>query len=581
MPSLNRRHFLRSVGRCGLAAASVAALPAWSRSALAQTNLPQGFSRQFTDLTPARFDPADLARLALGDGKGLTGMTAEPELLRDARDQPLRDTRGYLIASATPENEQDDEENFAIPAGYTYLGQFVDHDITHNPLGGFGPVEGTVPNLRSAALDLDCLYAGGPSQQPYLYAADGRSLLRGRSLTRAGRPGPHRDLPRLAGRAAIGDKRNDENVIVSQLHGVFADFHNAVVRDRPMADFDTVRREVIWHYQWMILTDFLPRLVGADQIAALLPGFGENGRLGQPRPQRSFTRTLAPGMIPMEFTDAAYRFGHSMVRSTYRLNLAMAGTAEEQRLNPALAGRRNIFAALDSAGLNGFREFPEGWAIDWELYFETRNRLELSRVTDGRQRVQAAYKFDTSLTNPLAFLPEFSTTDAQGRLTRDRDGFPAAQPGVPANLALRNLLRGQQRGLPSGQDVARALGIDPLKDDDIRIGKANLDGLAENRAITDYGDSFRGKAPLWTYVLAEAQHDWNQLARASQGSDAERDALPSRLGPVGGRLVAETFIALLDNDPQSVLHAPATWQPAYGDNSRFSMVELLKVAGLA
>lgn len=581
MPSLNRRHFLGSVGRCGLAAASVAALPAWSRSAFAQTTLPQGYSRQFADLTAARFDPADLARLALGDGKGLTGMTAEPEVLRDANNQPLRDARGYLIASATPEDQQDDEENFAIPAGYTYLGQFVDHDITHNPLNGFGPVEGSVPNMRSAALDLDCLYAGGPGQQPYLYASDGRSLLRGRALTRAGRPGPHRDLPRLAGRAVIGDKRNDENVIVSQLHGAFADFHNAVVRDRPMADFDTVRREVIWHYQWMVLTDFLPRLVGPDRLRAMLPGFNEGGRLGQPRPQRSFTRTLAPGMIPMEFTDAAYRFGHSMVRPAYRLNLAMTGTADELRLNPAMAGRRSIFAALDSAGLNGFREFPEGWAIDWELYFETRNPLTPARIADGPRRVQAAYKFDTALTNPLAFLPEFSATDAQGRLGRDRNGFPAAQPGVPANLALRNLLRGQQRGLPSGQDVARALGFDPLADQDIRIGKANMDGLAENHPITDYGDSFRGKAPLWTYVLAEAQHGWNQAARASQGSDDDRDALPSRLGPVGGQLVAETFIALLDNDPLSVLHAPASWQPVYGTDGRFTMVELLKVAGLA
>ena len=112
------------------------------------------------------------------------------------------------------------------------------------------------------------------------------------------------------------------------------------------------------------------------------------------------------------------------------------------------------------------------------------------------------------------------------------------------------------------------------------VGKATVDGLTTNRSITAYGDSFRGQAPLWFYVLAEAQYMWCSRARVMDGDDLTKNTLPGHLGPVGAQLVAETFIALMDLDPDSVLHAPHQWQPSYGQGLRFGMVDLIRTAGL-
>jgi hypothetical protein len=180
--------------------------------------------------------------------------------------------------------------------------------------------------------------------------------------------------------------------------------------------------------------------------------------------------------------------------------------------------------------------------------------------------------------NPLAFLPEFSQSGTAKATTAE--GFPKPKAGAIANLALRNLMRGQASGLASGQDVARAMGIDPLSDEDLMVGKATVDGLTTNRSITAYGDSFRGQAPLWFYVLAEAQYTWCRRARAHNGDDLAKNTLPGHLGPVGARLVAETFVALMELDSDSVLHAPRHWQPTYGQGARFGMVDLIRTAGL-
>jgi len=437
-------------------------------------------------------------------------------------------------------------------------------------------------NLRTACFDLDCIYGHGPVDQPYLYQDDGRRLLVGRALSRAGVATSAHDHPRLRGRAILGDKRNDENVLVSQMHGVFVAFHNKVATDHPRASFDELRRIVTLHYQWVILTDFLPKLVGTDVMATLLPGFGESGRLGRIEPKLTFASQLPKGTIPLEFVDAAYRFGHSLIRPVYRLNTEMLGTAQEQATNPALSGRRQIFAASYYAGLNGFREFPAEWGIDWKLYFEIDRKLDYRKVSDGARRVQASYKIDTSLTNPLAFLPEFSTAgDALG-LRRDQNGQPLARSGQISNLAYRNLSRGVQDQLPSGQAVARALGLTPLENKELKVGKATLEGMTENHSIEEYGDSFKAGAPLWFYVLAEAQHLWTQkVLKMSKASDAERNAVPTYLGPVGGQLVAQSFIALLKNDPQSILYADTQWRPKYLRQGRFDMPALVVAAGLA
>jgi hypothetical protein len=133
--------------------------------------------------------------------------------------------------------------------------------------------------------------------------------------------------------------------------------------------------------------------------------------------------------------------------------------------------------------------------------------------------------------------------------------------GDPSNLAQRNLLRGLAMGLPSGQSVAQALGVDPIEDKNLRVGKAVVDDLAKNPLLTSFDqehNSFKENAPLWYYVLAEAQTEWAKRATAT-GSKGNEE--PLRLGTVGGRIVAETIIGLIWGDGHSYLRQAPNWKP--------------------
>ncbi len=238
---------------------------------------------------------------------------------------------GRLAATMVDNGQSGDNRN--VPAGYTYLGQFIDHDITFDTSGLGEKVNdpNAVLNFRSPRLDLDSVYGRGPSDQPFLYdRADPRKLAIGvagpggepRSAgARRIRPGLPNDLPRSReGLALIGDPRNDENLLVGQTHLAFLKFHNAVV-DRidgtgsrnPDQVFEEARRTVRWHYQWIVLHDFLDRLVDFNDVQDVLT----NGR-------RHFLFERQSGYedpyMPLEFSVAAYRLGHSMVREDYSHN---------------------------------------------------------------------------------------------------------------------------------------------------------------------------------------------------------------------------------------------------------------------
>ena len=112
----------------------------------------------------------------------------------------------------------------------------------------------------------------------------------------------------------------------------------------------------------------------------------------------------------------------------------------------------------------------------------------------------------------------------------------------PSNLAQRNLLRGMSMGLPSGQDVARSMGVIPVEDKDLRVGKAVVEDWDTNPTLASLDKGFEDNAPLWFYVLAEAQAEWIKRAKAPGGKGDEE---PLHLGTVGGRIVAETLIGML------------------------------------
>ena len=225
---------------------------------------------------------------------------------------------GKMMAAAhdAPKDGKDEEES-GIPALYTYLGQFIDHDLTFDPASSLQKQNdpNALVDYRTPAFDLDCIYGRGPGDQPYLYDGDQLSLL-GDPLRGGGDPGA-RDLPRNNAnprRALIGDPRNDENSIVSQLQGLFLRFHNRMVSENPGRTFAEIQQLVRFHYQYVVLNDFLPRIVHSSVLDSLK----SNGRYD--REKLEFFHWRNDPFMPVEFSVAAYRFGHSMVRPGYRLN---------------------------------------------------------------------------------------------------------------------------------------------------------------------------------------------------------------------------------------------------------------------
>jgi hypothetical protein len=319
------------------------------------------------------------------------------------------------------------DQSITIPAGLTYLGQFIDHDITFDPtpLGAQARRPSRTANRRTPRLDLDSLYGGGPAMQPYLY-----EKLTPRRLLLA--QGPPLDLPRNHENVAlIGDRRNDENAIISQLHLLFARFHNRIADD--LGSFERARRRVLRHYHWIVLHEYLPKVLGDSWKG----------------PRKHF-RPKGEPFIPVEFSGAAFRFGHSMVRPSYGIR---ALPLDESQPGP---GAVPLFP-----NLQGFQKLEEIRRIDWERFFKLADRGP-----------QPASKIDTRLGGPL---------------------FELSFDDEPA-LARRTLLRGIKLGLPSGQTLAKALGKPALDKKDLL-----LDDVPEPARKT-----LTRSTPLWYWILCEA-----------------------------------------------------------------------------
>jgi hypothetical protein len=514
----------------------------WGRQTQTPDELMSGrFTQLLQGVKPVEFDQADLKELA-------RRMISEQEL------------------NPTPEGEHDPEEG-TIPAAYTYLGQFVDHDLTFDPTSQLreflspSQIKG-LEDYRTPRFDLDNLYGRGPADQPYMYEPDGIHMLLGERMS--GNPFDQnaRQIPRGPnGRALIGDPRNDENRIVAQLHAIFLRFHNQVadyltktnhLGKKP--DFDDVRNWVRWHYQWMLVTDFLPMVVNKDTYEGVFAD------CHHPTPRLPGNRNRLK-LMPVEFSVAAFRFGHSMIRPEYLLN-----TTVERR--PIFSGNRSAGgSADDAADLGGFRPIPSDWAIDWQFFINLEQPGATPAATGPlfdpiKRSPQMAYKIDTSLVSPLGHLPP--------RIAED-----------PSILALRNLERGATFGLPSGQVMAAALKEPTIPEDKLVIGKATAEDQKDLTPLADISESFAGNAPLWAYILSEAQ-----VTSWEKADDQESlDAVPIKLGPVGGRIVAGVFAALLRGDSTSYLHTdllrggkPFMPIPDFTRDERFGLAQLLNVA---
>jgi len=447
-----------------------------------------------------------------------------PQLKPFVADMAALDALGAAMREGQDTATAGDNRNIA--AGYTYLGQFVDHDITLDTTAlSETPIDPlAVHNFRTPKLELDSLYGIGPGGSPFMYdRANPAKFAIGRTVTGRGDPaipaGMAGDLPRSAqGFALIGDPRNDENLLVAQLHLAFLKFHNKVVDMLSGqgvgggALFDEARRIVRWHYQWIVLHDFADLLVDNNVLHDVMT----NGR-------RYYQFEPEP-FIPVEFSVAAYRLGHSMVRQVYNHN----------RVFPD-AGFNLLFLFTGLSGQIGgpgaqIESLPSDWIIDWRRFFDFQ--------TTG---TRAEEKFGLNFSRTL-------------------DPFLAAAlhdlPGGGGSLPARNLRRGVMMQLPSGQDVAYAMDIEPMTP--ARIGDGPDGAVAKTHG-------FDRKTPLWYYVLKEAQVE-------GEGQ---------RLGQLGSRLLSEVFVGLLEGDPESYLAQNRLWKPTLpaAQAGDFTMTDLLNFVG--
>ena len=542
----SRRDFLRGVGAAGggLVAGSVGtgvrapgAIAAPPQPPVVRAGRTAGnggapassvdFGRLFPSLPPFA-DASDTVRAALLEvGKQGGIMDAGDDLGAGPKALIVDPTVNGNPTSTNPYGTNPD--NPTMTAGSTFVGQFTDHDITFDQTSQLGVPQNPLvsPNTRTPALDLDSVFGGGPGRRPDLYVSNADGSV-GPKL-KIGTGGVHEDVPRVAGGdgtygALLGDPRNDENVIIAGMHCAHILFYNRVLDE--LSSFDLrafpsarhadlsnryvaflIAREVtLWHYQWLLVNEHLPQIVGQEIVDDVLA-----------HGNRFYRPPRADAFMPIEFGAAAYRFGHSMVRPSYRANFTSGtGDSTSPTADPFFA---LVFdptepdfsdpVKYDRDDLLGGFPAPRRY-IGWQTFFD---------LGDGQ--VKNNKKIDTTISSVLFTLP-----------------VPAIAPHTqtaPVVLPQRNLLRQLTWGLPSGQAVATAMGVDPL-------GRADLADIAS------VYPPFARSTPLWYYVLAEA--------KATAGG--------IHLGPVGGRIVAETLIGLLRADPTSYLSIYPRFRPFLG-----------------
>jgi hypothetical protein len=431
--------------------------------------------------------------------------------------------------------ELSEHDSPALSAGFTFLAQFLDHDLDFDPTSSLERQAdpSAINNFRTPALDLDNVYGAGPSASPHLYDSSppGGTLLlvNGSDLARNSQE-----------TALIGDPRNDENMIVSQLELAFMKCHNAIVAGLVSGKYndafgasattneDTSGGEstvflagqqlLRWHYQWMIIHEFLPLICGSGVVNDVLtngPTFFKPSKVREP-------------FIPVEFSVAAYRFGHATIRSEYIVNdeytLPLFPTNPGALTNPR-------------TDLRGGPVDPS-FTIKWANFF---NR-------DPSKPAQRAKRIEPLLNSLLLDLP---------------NGIIPGNTVAPLrSLAARNLLRSEALMLPTGQDVARALGVDEvLNAEDLR----NVAQGAGGKTLPLTDEELRN-VYLWYYLLAEAYHQHNG----------------DRLGDAGARIVAEVFVGVIDADALSFRNMFPNWSPTLPsiNPGEFTIVDLLDLAGV-
>ena len=443
----------------------------------------------------------------------------------------LKDLGGAMV-DRDPEIDPENQPQLPL-AGYTYLGQFIDHDLTLD-LTSLESVTNKVEetqNFRTPFLDLDQLYGGGPNLSPFLYEKGNRNAERfliGKTIESSGLKASDDDLPRnVQGIALVGDPRQDENLILAQLHVAFLKLHNRVIaqpkeldpyRRKGESDFAAAQRVVRWHYQWMARYDYLKKILDSTVFDSLDELEKEKRADGHLDPR-----------IPVEFSAAAFRFGHSMVRDVYKTGV-----------NNRHKDKVRLHEFFQQTGITGGANpaLLAEWVVCWNRFFEIPPLTSL---------LNRARKIDTQIANELHHLDE--------RTIKPFNAFVPGERPEP-HLPVRTLVRGSRMDLPSGESVAQEVaggkpGIRILTSDEL------IDG-PHKEILTNPTYGFRDNTPLWYYVLKEAEVLNSGI----------------HLGPVGSYIVANVIIGALAADRDSYFWGSdyPKWEPPFGT----SMGQLLR-----
>lgn len=420
-------------------------------------------------------------------------------------DEPTK--QKMIVLAKAMKRQEGGGSNARKPAGYTYLGQFISHDLTFDPTSikerQIDPEQ--LNSFRTPALDLDSVYGSGPFVNPYFYENFTRFRLSKRIDLRWGAQQPvhFHDVPRLeSGVAVIADPRNDENLFLSQLHVAFLHLHNHFEAGLPphfkgQARFLEAQKLLRWHYQYVILHDYLNVVLDPCVVQSAMP----NTEVAHGYPNLQYYDWRHEPFIPLEFSGAVFRFGHSQVR-------------EEYQLDNIHGININVFDKVEGSA-------PKHY-ISWKDFFDS-DTLNITKAIDGK------------ITEALFQVPGL--------------------PGMPdINLPYQNLSRGLKLQLPSGQAIARAMGL-PTYNLDLSV-------LEESGLIEEYGHN----TPLWLYTLLEAD---------------------GHLGPVGSRIVAEVIVGIIQGDKTSYLNHDPKWVPEvklptgeWVKKPNFTMADLLQLGNI-
>jgi len=474
-----------------------------------------------------------------------TGVADEPSLAKAADEEPpFRFTRMGPKGDPLPEATlrklaetmtEGGGGSTGIPAGYTYLGQFIDHDLTLDRttvMFGASVAPADMLQGRSPRLDLDSLYGAGP-QDPnseQFYEADGLRLKMGKTDE-----GKAFDLPRKGKQILIPDHRNDENLAVGQTHLAFIRFHNRVLKELASVPeskrFAKARRAVVKHYQWMIRHDYLPRICEESVVADV---FTNGRKVFEPHPKRTEASTM-----PIEFSVAAFRLGHSMIRRDYDWNRNFQDGGGTLKL---------LFTFSGTGGeLSQDSPLPGIWVADFRRLYDFPAAGH-SNLKAPPGRFNLAMRIDSRIVNPLGDLPLGSI----GATKKPADE-------LELNLAFRNLVRARMVKLASGQQMVRRLKnkgvtVTALKKKQIIDGS----GGAELSSLTAaQRNDVAANTPLWFYILREAELNGGKL------------------NGVGARIVAETFHRAIAGSKVSIIRHK-TFVPHFAqDDKTFNMPDLL------